>query len=224
MYRSRVLAGIVLAVFLAGGLGLVVAQIFPPGTESITSVETSTSIQVSTATSISTATEAQTSTAVSTETVTNTVSATTTATASTTATSLSTSETSQTVSSSSSATTATGTSIESSTSTCELPQYCGEFNARSPALEASNSSSGYSTLTFTLSNAGNLNLTDIKITINNQTAATVLGVAPAQSVTYFILLSPEFIISIGHTYQVEITSITFYGEGPSIEFSVTAAQ
>jgi len=112
----------------------------------------------------------------------------------------------------------------SSTSACGAPQYCGELTASSPALEAANSTSGYSALTFTLNNAGNLNLTVIVITLSGQHVATLLGVEPAQTVTYFVQLSPGIVITTGQTYQVEVTSSTFYGSGPTISFSVTAAQ
>jgi len=94
----------------------------------------------------------------------------------------------------------------------------------SPVLEAANSSSGYSTLTFTLNNAGNLNLTGIEVTLSGQHVASLLGVEAAQTVTYFVQLSPGIVIAPGQTYQVEVTSSTFYGPGPSVGFSATAAQ
>jgi hypothetical protein len=75
-----------------------------------------------------------------------------------------------------------------------------------------------------LTNAGNLNLTDIDISLNNRTVATVRGVDAAQTVTYYIQLSPAFAISAGQAYQVEVSSSTAFGTGPTIEFSVTAAE
>ena len=219
-YQSRVLAGILLAVVLAGGLGVAVAQIFPSTPVSVTAVSTATSTLSST-TFAATTSSITTITTTAVSTVTSTVAIPTTTT--TTATSTSTATSVETVSSLSSATSVTSTATESSPTTCGSLEYCGAFAAESPALKAANSSSGYSALTFTLINAGNLNLTDIQIALNGQHVATVAGVGPAQTVTYFVQL-PQNLISPGQSYQVEVTSSTVYGAGPTVAFSVTAAQ
>ncbi len=80
----------------------------------------------------------------------------------------------------------------------------------------------YSTLTFTLVNAGNLNITAIGVSINGEQVAQVSGVAIGQTVTYLIQLAPSISVVPGQDYQVQISSTTLYGAGPSTEFSVVA--
>jgi hypothetical protein len=227
MYRTRILTGILLAVVLAGGLGLAVGQIFPsgPGVSTSVSTATATSTQVSesTVTSVSTivttfASSTATSTAATTTTGTSTAISTATSTSVGTVTSIS-SATSVTT------TTAISTTTVSSTSTCAAPAYCGELLAGAPALTAANSSSAYATLTFTLVNAGNLNLTEIEVSVNGSLLATVTGPAAAQTVTYLLQIAPDTImVSPGQNYLVQVTSSTVYGAGPAVSFSATAAQ
>jgi hypothetical protein len=227
MYRTRVLTGILLAVVLAGGLGLAVGQIFPsgPGVSASVSTATSTAIQVSESTVTSTSTIV---TTIASSTATSTAATTTTGTsiASSTATSTSV-ETMTSISTATSVTTTTAisTTTLSSTSTCAAPAYCGELATKAPALAPANSSSAYATLTFTLVNAGNLNLTEIEVSLNGSLVATVTGPAAAQTVTYLLQISPDTTtVSPGQNYLVQVASSTVYGAGPSVSFSVTAAQ
>jgi len=80
----------------------------------------------------------------------------------------------------------------------------------------------YSTLTFTLVNTGNLNVTAISISINRTQIAQVSGVPIGQTVTYLIQLAPSISVVSGQTYLIQISSTTPYGLGPSTEFSVVA--
>ena len=221
MLRNRVLAGILVAVVIAGGLGLATAQFFPSESQTATSVTTVTSTATSTATLTSTTTTSATTSSstsiLTTLTVTSTATTTTTTSVST-ATSVSSSTTTATLTS----TTSIVSSATSATSTTCGTEYCGSFSSRSQSLSSGNSSMPYSTLTFTLVNFGNLNLTTVGVSIDGNQVAQVSGVAIGQTVTYLIQLAPGISVASGQDYQVQISSTTLYGAGPSTEFSVVA--
>ncbi len=213
MFRNRVLVGIVLAVVIAGGLGLATSQFFPSESQTATSVTTVTSTATSTATT--SATTSSSTSILTTLTVTSTATTTTTATSVSTATSASSSTITATL-------TSTISIVSSTTSATCGTEYCGSFSSRSQSLSSGNSSMPYSTLTFTLVNAGNLNITAIGVSINGNQVAQVSGVAIGQTVTYLIQLAPGVSVVSGQDYQVQISSTTLYGAGPSTEFSVVA--
>ncbi len=226
MYRNRMLTGILLAVVLAGGMGILVTQAFPSGgSQGLTTntmVETSTATATSMATSTAVSTTSQVTSTISGPTTTATMVATTTETATVTATSVSTATYVSSATSTSSTATVTSTTTTATSTTCEAQQYCGVLSWESPSIVAANASSGYSTVTFTLVNGGNLNLTEIQVGVNGQQAAAVLGIGAGQTVTYFIRLSPDISITAGTSYQVSVSSTTIYGPGPSIQFAVMA--
>lgn len=223
IYRNRMLAGVVLAVLLAGGLGILVSQAFPSGSTSSTLVSTETS--TASATSIVSTVTGPTTTSIASTTVTATVTSTATA-ASSTATSTATSVSTATSISSATSTVTTYTTtsaVTSSSTTCPEEEYCGGVTYESPTLEVASTNSSFPILSFTLVNAGTSNITQISVTVNGTNLGSVRGPQPGQTVIYLMQV-PLPSVSAGGSYQVEIASSTFYGPGPSFTFKVVAGQ
>ena len=211
--------GIALAIILAGGMGVFIAQAFPSGAGVATistATESGTSTLISTATAVSTVASVATSTTTA---LSTSPAATSTAAASTTTTAVSSETTTATVTSTAitTSTVSSATSTSSTTLPCSSPGVqCGSFQIMSATLVAYPGADSASNLTITLANTGNADIGSFEVFLNYNTNSSMLlgGILPAgQQVTWsFSVQNANFLVSSGETYNVLVEAF-FIGSG-----------